>query len=243
MSSTFTAFVGRLCLGISLLFGAFHTPAAFADDVRYRLLPYLWTAGIDAEIGPAGTTRDVDVSFSDYFDFIDAGAAFVFEARGDQWLVATNFLWVELGDEINSPADTIELEIDEFVIEAFAGYRPAAWEEVWIIAGARYIELDVEIDFVNLPDASASQDFADPYVGLSWQPRRGDWEYLLEGDVGGGVDADFAWSVSLGATYHFNDRIGLTGGYRFIDIDYDDDDFVFDGTLDGIQIGVMITFQ
>ena len=104
-------------------------------------------------------------------------------------------------------------------------------------------ELDVEIDFVNLPDASASQDFADPYVGLSWQPRRGDWEYLLEGDVGGGVDADFAWSMSLGATYHFNDRIGLTGGYRFIDIDYDDDDFVFDGTLDGIQIGVMITFQ
>jgi hypothetical protein len=44
-------------------------------------------------------------------------------------LLATDLLWVELGEEFDLPTDTIEVEINEFVIEAFAGYRPGGWEE------------------------------------------------------------------------------------------------------------------
>jgi hypothetical protein len=230
-------------LALTLVSALCHVPLASADDTRYRFMPYLWTAGMDVEIGRPGNTTNVDVSFSDYVDLIDVGAAVVFEARRDQWLVATNFLWVSLSEEFNLTDDTTEAEIDEFVIEAFAGYRPAAWENTWIVVGARYLELDIEIDFANINDVNRSQDFTDPYVGLSWQPRRDNWEYLVEGDIGGGVDADFAWSFSLAAAYHFNDRFALSGGYRFIDIDYEDDDFVFDGNLDGIQIGLMMTFE
>jgi len=230
-------------LAVVLLSGPLLAPHAVADDdARYRLMPYLWTAGMDVELGRPGNTRDVDVSFSDYADFIDLGAAFVFEARGDRWLLVADFLWVELGEEFDLPADTTDVEINEFVIEAFAGYRPGAWKETWIIGGMRYLELDVEIDFANLNDADADRSFTDPYVGLSWQPRRGDWEYLVEGDIGGGIDADFAWSFSFGAAYHFNDRFALSGAYRYIDIDFEDDDFVFDGSMDGIQIGLMFTF-
>lgn len=206
-------------------------------------MPYLWTAGMDVDIGRPGNTTNIDVSFSDYVDLIDVGAAFVFEARKNQWLVATNFLWVQLSDKLNLATDTTEAEIDEFVIEGFVGYRPAAWENTWIIGGARYLELDVEIEFANIADVSRSQDFADPYIGLAWEPRRGNWEYVVQGDIGGGVDADFAWSVTLGAHYHFNDRFALSGGYRTIDIDYEDDDFVFDGRLDGIQVGLLMTFE
>jgi len=231
-----------LLLAASLIIGTLQSPFAFADDVRYRLMPYLWTAGMDMEIGRPGNTREVDVSFSDYVDFIDLGAAFVFEARGDRWLVATSFLWVQLGEEFDLPADTTEVEIDEFLVEAIVGYRPSGWENVWLVGGVRYLEIKTTIDFANMNDVSASQDFADPYVGIMWEPRRGNWEYLLEADVGGGIDADFAWSASLGAAYHFNDRYALAGGYRFIDIDFEDDEFVFDGQMDGIQIGLMITF-
>jgi hypothetical protein len=34
----------------------------------------------------------------------------------------------------------------------------------------------------------------------------------------------------------------MSGVYRYIDIDFEDDDFVFDGSMDGIQIGLMMTF-
>jgi hypothetical protein len=37
-------------------------------------------------------------------------------------------------------------------------------------------------------------------------------------------------------------RIRMSGVYRYIDIDFEDDDFVFDGSMDGIQIGLMMTF-
>ena len=41
---------------------------------------------------------------------------------------------------------------------------------------------------------------------------------------------------------HFNNRYGVGFGYRFVDIDFKDDKFVFDGTLNGIQLGLMFTF-
>ena len=232
-----------LLLLASLIIVTLQSPLAVADDdVRYRVIPYLWTAGMDVEIGRPGNTREIDVSFSDYIDLIDLGAAFIFEARGDRWLVATNFLWVQLGEEFDLPADTTEIEIDEFLVEAFVGYRPSGWENTWLVGGVRYLNIETDIDFANINDVSRSRDFTDPYVGISWEPRRGNWEYILQADVGGGIDADFAWAFTLGAAYHFNNRYALVGGYRFIDIDFEDDEFVFDGTMEGIQIGLMITF-
>ena len=70
-----------VCLLIAILL----PPAsAFAEEWEYRWMPYLWTAGIDAELGPPGQTTFADVSFRDYVEFIDAGAALAFEARSDQ---------------------------------------------------------------------------------------------------------------------------------------------------------------
>ena len=232
-----------LLLVSALIIGTLQSPLAVAgDDVQYRIMPYLWTAGMDVEIGRPGMTTQADVEFSDYLDFIDMGAAFVFEARGDQWSIGTDVLWVQLGNDFEVPTGTVDLKIDELLIEVVGGYRPSGWENVWIVGGIRYLELDTDIDFAVIGRRSSSQDFADPFIGLSWQPRRGNWEYLLEADIGGGIDADFSWSVSLAGAYHFNDRYAASFGYRFIDIDFEDDEFVFDGSMDGIQIGLMITF-
>ncbi len=162
-----------LLLVTSLIIGTLQSPLAFADDVRYRLMPYLWTAGMDVEIGRPGFTTNADVEFSDYLDFIDMGAAFVFEARGDQWMFATDVLWVQLSRDFEVPTGTIDLEVEELLIEAFGGYRPSSWENTWIVGGMRYLDIKADIEFVIIGDRSASQDFADPFIGLSWQPRRG----------------------------------------------------------------------
>ena len=152
------------------------------------------------------------------------------------------------GQVVHLEDGAVDLDIEvapccqQFLVEVFGGYRPSSRADTWIVGGVRYLEVDADIDFVVLGEKSASQDFADPFIGLSWQPRRGNWEYVLEADIGGGIDADFSWSFTAAAAYHFNDRLALTGGYRFIDIDFEGDEFVFDGTIDGIEIGLMITF-
>ena len=231
-----------LLLVASLIIGTLQSPLAVADDVQYRIMPYLWASGIDAEIGRPGFTTHVDVDFSDYIDLVDLGAALVFEARGDRWSFATDLLWMRLSEELEVPTGTIDAEIEMTLVEVFGGYRPSGWENTWIVGGMRYLSIDTDINFVVLGPRSSSQDFVDPFIGLSWQPRRGNWEYVVEADIGGGVNADFSWSATLAAAYHFNDWFALSGGYRFINIDFEDDDFVFDGTFDGIQIGLMFTF-
>lgn len=229
-------------LACFLIVGILHSPLATADDVKYRIMPYLWTAGMDVEIGPPGMTTNARVSFSDYVEFIDVGAALAFEARGERWSTGGNFLWVKLSDNIALPNTTLELEIEQFLLELFVGYQPSGWEDLRIIGGMRYMDIDTDINFVNQSNVTIGDDFTDPYVGFLWTPRRGKWEHLLEADVGGGIDADFAWSFTVGTGYHFGERMALTAAYRFIDIDYQGEEFIFDGTLDGLQIGLLVKF-
>ena len=34
----------------------------------------------------------------------------------------------------------------------------------------------------------------------------------------------------------------LLAGYRFMDVDFEDSEFVFDGRMDGVQIGLVIKY-
>ena len=76
---------------------------------------------MDVEIGRPGRTTNVDVSFSDYVDFIDIGAAMAFEARGKRWSAGGNFLWVKLQDDVDLPITTVGVVIDQFLLELFVG--------------------------------------------------------------------------------------------------------------------------
>ena len=93
----------RQLLACFLVIGTLHSPTASAGEIDYTIMPYLWTAGIDADIGRPGQTIPVDVSFSDYADLIDIGAAVYFEARGDRWSFISSLLWVKLAEDIQTP--------------------------------------------------------------------------------------------------------------------------------------------
>ena len=242
MSTYKTNKLSLALLTVIFSFGLLHSRLAAAGEIEYRFIPYLWTAGIDAELGPPARTTDVDVSFSDYVEFVDAGAAFVFEALGEKWSFSSNVMWVELSQDIDLPRTTADFENEQLLFEAFAGYRPEGWKEGRILGGVRYTDMETTIEFVDGLKVEIGEDWADPFIGLEWRPRRGKWEYIIASDIGGGVEADFVWQFLLGASYHFNDRYAVAGGYRFLDIDFEDSTFVFDGTLEGIQIGLTIKF-
>lgn len=230
--------VAATLLTVALL----HPPLAAASDTEYRVIPYLWTAGMDIEVGAPGRTTQADIDFSDYLEFIDTGAAFIFDVVGDKWSFISNILYVELSEGINLPAATADIEIRESIFEFAVGYRPQDFKNVRILGGARYVDLEADIEFANGIDLDTGEAWWDPFIGLEWRPRRDEWEYYVQGDIGGGANADFSWQVALGATYHFSEKYALSTGYRYLDIDYDDSDFVFDGNLEGLQIGLMFKF-
>lgn len=92
------------------------------------------------------------------------------------------------------------------------------------------------------PNLKVSDDFADPFIGLEWRPRRGNWEFLLQGDIGGGADADFTWGTVFAASYQFSKRWSVKGAYRFLDVDFESDELVFDMFLEGLMLGVGYKF-
>jgi opacity protein-like surface antigen len=215
------------------------SPLVSAAETEYRLIPYLWTAGMDVDIGRPGMTINAEVDFDDYADFIDTGVAFIFDAKGEKWSFIANIMYVELTEGIDFPANTIDVEIKESIFEFGVGYRPEEFDEIRLLGGARYVELETTIDFASVIDYNRERDGWDPFIGLEWRPRRGNWEHYLQGDIGGGNTLDFAWQVALGTAYHFSEKYAFSAGYRYLDIDHDDNNFVFDGNLEGILIGLM----
>ncbi len=234
----------RTCRVVApLLLAMLFSQAASAAKWQYEITPYLWTAGMDGDIGPPGRTTSVDVSFSDYIEFVDAALAFVFEARSDKWSYGVDLMWVKLQEDLGLPATTIDAEVEQLLFEGWVGYRPEAWRNLRVMGGVRYTDVDSTFDFVGLPpNLNVSDSFADPFIGLEWRPRRGKWEFLLQGDIGGGVDADFAWGAVFGASYQFSESWSVKGAYRFLDIDFESDELVFDMFLEGLMIGVGYKF-
>lgn len=127
-----------LATATSLLTSALlYSPMISAGQTEYRIIPYLWTAGIDVEFGKPGMTTDADVDFDDYIDFSDIGAAFIFDAVGEKWSFTANILYVELSEDIDLPATTVDVEIRESIFEFAVGYRPQDFDNVRILGGAR----------------------------------------------------------------------------------------------------------
>ena len=62
-------------------------------------------------------------------------------------------------------------------------------------------------------------------------------------DVGGfGVSSDSTWQVMGALSYRLTDRIIARAGYRHLEVDYDNDGFVYDVELSGPILGVSFRF-
>ena len=236
--------MNRTCrLVASMVLIMLFSQAASADKWQYEITPYLWTAGMDGDIGPPGRTTSVDVSFSDYIEFIDAALAFVFEARSDKWSYGVDLMWVKLQEDLDLPATTIDAEVEQLLFEGWVGYRPDAWRDLRVVGGVRYTDVDSTFDFVGLPpNLNVSDSFVDPFIGLEWRPKRGKWEFQVQGDIGGGVNADFTWGALVGASYQFSRHWSVKGAYRILDVDFENDELVYDMFMEGLMLGVGYKF-
>ena len=214
-----------------------------ADDWEFEITPYLWTAGIDADIGPPLRPASVDVSFSDYLELIDIGAAFIFEAKKGKWDITSDVLWLKLSEGLEAKNGVVDFENEQLIFESQFGYQAFDYEPLRIVGGFRYMDITTDLEFNDKVSVEISDDFIDPYAGLRWRSFVSDkWELDTQVDIGGGNDADLVLAGFITGIYHINEKFNIKMGYRILDIDFESDDLVFDGTLEGIQIGLGIRF-
>jgi opacity protein-like surface antigen len=235
-----------------------------ADPWQYEITPYLWAAGMkgDVRLGTLPTTH-VDVGFSEIWENLDVGAMAAFEARKGHlgWLADVVYMKVSTGTTssrtLPGPGGatlTVEssLNMKQTMFAVGPAYRvsdgPTA---VDALGGLRYVNIDAgaRIDGSlygqgGVVARSGDKSWIDPYVGVRVQhPFAERWTAMAYLDVGGfGVGSKFAWQAIVGASYDFSKTVSGRFGYRQMEVDYDQDGFLYDMTNSGAYFGVGLRF-
>lgn len=218
--------------------------------------PYIWGAGLDGTIRPVrgGPSADVSQSFSDVLDQLDFGLFVAGYARRDRFVVFADIDYIALSDSGGAPpalapVDRLEADLDAFWGTLLAGWRVVDDRQGYIdlMAGVRAwrIRGDVKAEVAGTTAARGEKTvrFADPLVAVRAQARVGERVAILgQADVGGGTGADSTWQVFGAVNYDMTERLVLSLGYRYLDVDYDDDGQTFDFHLDGPLVGLSWTF-
>jgi hypothetical protein len=239
------------------------SPALADDDAHFRIAPYLWVPGFDAEVG----VRDIsggggggggDISSNvppyDVLGNLDYAVMLAGEARGGKLGLVFDGQAVKLSDEgtqttpvargfeyeVTVADATLALEYrvvdgSNFTLDALAGAR--------VMHGKIAVDLDATITDASL-DADQDKTWVDPIVGAKCSYRIGEkWSLNGYGDIGGfDVASKLTYQAMGTVSYSFNDNIALHAGYRVFGVDYDRDDFKLDLTLHGPLIGLAFTF-
>lgn len=257
----------RRCGGVVILAAASITPvhAADADEDRWQveLTPYLFAAGLYGSTGTSQVLADVNMSFEDIVENLEAGLMGTLEVRRRRWGFIVDALFFELGDQRASswqgPAGTGSATGELGVTAAMQMYQLSGAYRIGdgvptdLIAGARYTQIDTDLSLTVttggvLPGGtrslSASQSWWDPVIGVRVAvPFAQRWSALLYGDVGGfSVGSDLTYQAIAGVNWQFSEHVSAKVGYRYLYSDYAKDGFVWDMAAHGPYLGLGIRF-
>jgi len=224
-----------------------------ADKWQFQLTPYLWLPRISGRAGAGNFNVDVDAGLADSNVSLNFGFMGSFEARKNKFVIITDLQYSNLGAErvrsgplfVNADAD-----FKTFIFDPEAGYRILDDSEAGafldVLGGIRYWHLRSDLTFHRaiLPDITntRSRQWVDGVVGLRGRAHITPRVFLTgKGDLGGG-GSNFTYQLFGGGGVTFGTRYALIGGYRYLHVDYDKDDFLFDMALHGPIIGIGIKF-
>lgn len=233
-------------------------PGAAAAEERpdraFQLTPYVWATGVGGTARPfAGApVLDVDASFGDLLEDLDAAFFLSGYARAERFVLVTDFSYASSsrGGVARVPGlgpVPAEGRLRQTSFTLVSGYRVVDDPRVTLdlLAGARAwrIRADVELAGGAL-SRSPGLDFVDPIVAARANLGLGSgWSTILYGDVGGfGAGSDRTWQGFATLNYQISGSLFLSAGYRFLSVDYDSGGTAADLRLGGPIVGVTYRF-
>lgn len=251
-----TRAIGKL-LFLAVLFSSYNTPYVNAEvqnasDWHFTLTPYVWIAGQEGTVAtfPGAPPVDIEVDFWD--DILDNlnGAIFVIgEARKDKLGGFLNLAYVDIEDDSGDAQPVFSKIISQtksWMIDAGGFYR-AVESEKWftdIFVGIRYwsVESSLELQGDSFGSLSTenTESWMDPFVGVKAKTKLGNSKVFIGGigTIGGfGAGSDFMWDLNIYFGYDWTNKIATTIGYRHLEVDYEDDEFVYDVEQSGPTLG------
>jgi len=216
------------------------------DAFRFEVTPYLWVASIKGTTSSSGEESPPIDSDYNFFalENLDGVASATFTARKHQWGFLSDFLYVAYEDtfkEVTPLQTTARLE--GTIIEFAGAYAPRSIDNLEFITGLRQQDITVSLALSTYkPEKSAI--WIDPFIGVIYaRPLKGKFHMALRGDLGGfGIESDIAINAEAMFRYKMGDTFSLKFGYRYLKVKFEETDFLYDISLDGLQLGLGIRF-
>jgi hypothetical protein len=221
------------------------------DGWQFQIVPYLWGSSLDGGVGIGQRTADVDASFNDILDHLHFAAMGLVEAQRNQLVLLNDTFYADVRGQHATPGPLfsgVRPEQKLFILTPEAGYRIFSGDGASLdaVGGIRLWHLNSRLEFQPqvLPgiDLQASRNWVDAIVGLrALRDLPHNWWVRAYGDLGGG-GSKFTYQIAGTAGVDLHQRYALNFGYRYLSVDYDKDNFLFDTAMKGPLFGFTIKF-
>jgi len=236
--------------------------SAATDEWQFEVTPYLLAAGMDGTVGVRDHTADVDMSFSDIWDDLEAAFMGIFTAQKGPWSFGLEGVYMKLQDDgvntVTGPGGLVSIsgELDVtakmYIFQGSVGYRVLDdTTKVDVLGALRYTELDLDTEvnvafsppiFSGSASADGSDSWTDIVVGARVLHPLSDTVSLLGyADVGGG-GSDLTYQILGGVNWEFSKDFTAKLGYRYLSWDYEDGGNTWDIAVAGPYLGLGIRF-
>lgn len=232
-----------------ILITAFLSNIALAegdDSWKVEVVPYVWAAGVDADVNVGNRQADVDVGFSDLFDSVDMAGSFLTSIRKDRIVFWGQFDYVGLDtNKLDNPPAKGRVESDTIFTTLAAGYEfcgPFEGSTVDVLAGVRYTGLENEISFEGLGSAKGDKDLFDGVIVVRpLVPITETIAFNPTMSVGTG-DSELTYELQPQFQFMLTDTMVARVGYRRLYYDVNGDRSGFQGSFHGFILGLGAQF-
>jgi hypothetical protein len=246
-----------LILSVLLLAAPVHAETETGDRWHFQIATYGWLSGQKGTLAtlPGLPAADVDVDFyDDILGNINGSFALIGEARKGRVGVVTDVSYSDIEDDDATPGPlftTLTSRTKTWIASMAGFYRLIEQDRAFLdgMAGLRYWSVDssLKLGAGILParEISNREDWVDPIIGFKGRMPLGESKFFVGGAlaIGGfGVGSDFMWDGLINLGYQWTAMFSTTVGYRYLDVDYDQDDFLYDVYQDGPIIGLSWRF-
>ena len=242
-----------------VMFGAAAAMAAnpaSAQEWEVTATPYIWATGLDGDTSVLSTLPPVEVDddFGDVLENLDIGVMAVAQADNGKIYLRSDVFFASVTSEGETPGNVFsgaELNTNTFNISAAAGLVATKSDagQLNLYAGARLWNLNNEVTFFLDPEPGPvfedERTFIAPMVGANGRIAVTDSiTATATASLGGFGVSGADLEVDLVATLAFDigENWGVTAGYRYLYLDYENDDFIFDLAQHGPLVGAYIQF-
>lgn len=229
------------------------TPVIEENTWEFRLSPYAWFAGFKGDVAgiPGLPPTSVDISPSDALDDSEIAVMAMFEAKKNGKGFFMDFMYSDMesddaiGEGVLGPL-TLTSRTKTTIVSGAYLHEIYNYEQsvVDLFAGVRYWDIDSHLALIG-PGVGHTESWVDPLIGIKGRTALGDSKFYVSGGaaIGGfGVNSDLFYDLNANLGYKWSDSIGTTVGYRYYDLDYENDGFVYDVRQQGWVIGLTWAF-